>query len=85
MSTLEKLYGVIIKVYKVMNRSFDIPLENIGNDSLLREELGLDSLSFVMIILEIEKEFEITLSVEGMSACRSVGDVISIVEKEINK
>lgn len=84
MSTLERLYGVIIRVYKVMNRSFGIPLEKIEDSSLLREELGLDSLSFVMIILEIEKEFGITLSVEGMSACKSVGDVIATVEKEIN-
>ncbi len=84
MDTLERLYGVIQRVYKVMNRSFEIPLENIKDGSLLREDLGLDSLSFVMIILEIEKEFGITLSVDGMSACKNVGDVIAIVEKEIN-
>ncbi len=83
MDTLERLYGVIQRVYKVMNRSFEIPLENIKDGSLLREDLGLDSLSFV-IILEIEKEFGITLSVDGMSACKNVGDVIAIVEKEIN-
>lgn len=85
MNTLERLYGVIQRVYKVMNRSFEIPLEEIQDDSLLREDLGLDSLSFVMIILEIEKEFGITLSVEGMSACKNAGDVIAIVEKETNK
>lgn len=85
MDILERLYGVIRRVYKVMNREFEKPLESITNDSLLREDLGLDSLSFVMIILEIEKEFGITLSVEGMSACKSAGDVIAIVEKEINK
>lgn len=85
MSTLERLYGVIVRVYKVMNRSFDIPLERIEEGSLLREELGLDSLSFVMIILEIEKEFGITLPVDSMSACKNVGDVIATVKKEINQ
>lgn len=84
METMERLYTVITKVYGVMNRTFTVPIENITKDSLLREDLGLDSLSFVMIILEIEKEFGITLPVEGMSACRKVGDVIEIIKKETN-
>ncbi|MBP3413707.1 MAG: acyl carrier protein [Clostridia bacterium] len=80
MSTLERLYNVITDVFEKMNQSFPHQLSDITPESNLKNDLGLDSLAFVMIMLKIEEEFKVSLSVDGMSACETVGDVINVVE-----
>lgn len=80
MSTLERLYNVITDVFEKMNQTFPYQLSDVTPESNLKNDLGLDSLAFVMIMLKIEEEFKVSLSVDGMSTCETVGDVINVVE-----
>lgn len=80
MTTFERLYAVIELVFRAMNREGLPPIENLSEHSLLKEDVGLDSLAFVMTMLEIEREFSVSLEADSMSACVCVGDVIAIIE-----
>lgn len=46
-------------------------------------DLGMDSLDFVEIIMEVEKEFGITIYDDQATKVKYVGDLVRLVEKSI--
>ena len=62
-----------------MNRTFDVPLDSITVDSDLKE-IGIDSLSFVVILMNIESRMNISLPMDGNFTLKTVGDVINMIE-----
>ena len=80
MELIPELYSVICDTYKSMNRTFDVPLESISLDSEL-SGLGIDSLSFVVILMNIESRLNVTLPVDGEYTLKTVGDVINMINK----
>lgn len=53
----------------------------------LQNELGLDSITMVTLLLEIEEEFRITLDESDMNPFEltTVADVVVLVEKYVGK
>ena len=76
---LEELYNVISDSYKAMNREFDIPLSSITEETQLKD-LDMDSVSFVVIMMNIEEKMNVRLNVSGANAFQTVGDVIKAIE-----
>ena len=77
---LEELYSVILDSYKAMNREFTTPLSEITEDTLLKD-LDMDSVSFVVIMMNIEEKMNVRLNVSGANAFQTVGDVIKAIEE----
>ena len=80
---LEELYNVISDSYKQMNREFDIPLSAITEETNLKD-LDMDSVSFVVIMMNIEDKMNVRLNVTGATAFQTVGDVIKAIEEAKN-
>lgn len=80
MVMLEELYNVISDSYKAMNREFDIPLSSITEETKLKD-LDMDSVSFVVIMMNIEEKMNVRLNVSGANAFQTVGDVIKAIEE----
>jgi acyl carrier protein len=57
----------------------------ITEESLLREDLGLDSLGTVDLVIQLEEEFEISIETEDLTSLRTVGDLILLIEKKANR
>ena len=76
---INKLYDVIVKVFEKTNQKFPFKAEEISEKDELTK-FGIESLYFVMIMLEIESTFNVSLNVEGFTSCKTVGDIISIIE-----
>ena len=76
---IPELYSIICDTYKTMNRTFDVPLDSITVDSDLKE-IGVDSLSFVVILMNIESRMNISLPMDGNFTLKTVGDVINMIE-----
>ncbi len=76
---IPELYSIICDTYKTMNRTFDVPLDSITVDSDLKE-IGIDSLSFVVILMNIESRMNISLPMDGNFTLKTVGDVINMIE-----
>lgn len=76
---LEELYNVISDSYKQMNRDFSTPLSEITEETLLKD-LDMDSVAFVVIMMNIEDKMNVSLNVDGSSAFNTVGDVIKSIE-----
>ena len=77
---LEELYSVILDSYKAMNREFTTPLSEITEDTLLKD-LDMDSVSFVVIMMNIEDKMNVRLNVSGSSAFQTVGDIMRSIEE----
>lgn len=56
----------------------------ITDDSNLREDIGLESIDFLDMILQTETMFNIKISPEEASSCKTVSDFTSLVEKKVN-
>ena len=48
------------------------------------ESLGADSLDVVELVMTLEKEFDIDISDEETEQCRTVADVIALMQKKLD-
>ena len=79
MEMIPELYAIICDTYKYMNMTFDVPLETITPETELKS-LGIDSLSFVVILMNIESTMKVTLPVDRSIKLNNVGDVINMIK-----
>ncbi len=75
MSTLETVQRMIVE-------QFDLKKEALVPDATL-ESLGLDSLSVIEFMFNIEDEFKIKLSDIPLENIKTLQDVINIIEKQV--
>jgi acyl carrier protein len=68
-------------IQRMMVEQFDLKLEDLGPDALL-ENLGLDSLSVIEFMFNLEDELKIKLPDERVEI-KTVGDVANFVDKVI--
>ena len=48
----------------------------------LLEDLGADSANLMMLIMDLENEFNITVEDEALGTIKTVGDVVAYIEKQ---
>lgn len=66
-------------IQRMMVEQFDLKLEDLGPDAEL-EKLGLDSLSVIEFMFNLEDELKIKLPDERIEL-KTVGDVVKVVDK----
>jgi acyl carrier protein len=59
------------------------PPENLGLSTVLRELESWDSLTSVMLVAEIYADYRVQISGDEMSGCRTVADLMSLVEAKL--
>jgi len=55
--------------------------EEVKSEADFREDLGGDSLDLVVVVMEIEKDFSISVTDEEADQVNTVADIIGLVEK----
>jgi acyl carrier protein len=74
------------KIKAVFVKSFEIPAENIQDDKLLFDDLGLDSLDLVDLIVGLQKEFKLDLRRHSeIQTIRTFGDVCKVMEQIVRQ
>ena len=63
-----------------IGREFETPLSEISESTSLKD-LDMDSVSFVVIMMNIEDKMNVRLNMDGTSAFQTVGDVIKAIEE----
>jgi acyl carrier protein len=59
-------------------------LENLDDNAMLRDGLGLDSLQVTEFLFEIEEKFDIKIEDEEAMNLRNIGDLIQLVERKVD-
>ena len=75
----EKLFN---DVKKVLAKQLRRPEEGITAESRIMEDLGADSLNILMLLMTIEEDFGIKVPDEELAVFKTVGDVVSYLEKQ---
>jgi len=58
--------------------------ESLEDSTILRDQLGLDSVDVVSIISQIERNFRIRLSHQELEHLVTVGDVLNLLETKLS-
>ncbi len=78
MTTTEKVHELIQKVKKCK-----LPPEELGADSRLRDDLGLDSLAQVELLVLAEDGFGVRFSRDEAQTVKTVGQMIAFIDSRL--
>ncbi len=74
MSTLEQVKKIIVE-------KLGVKPEDVKEDSTFVNDLGADSLDVVEFVMEVEKEFKITVPDEDAAKLERVGDAVKYIDE----
>ncbi len=73
-------------VNKIFEEEFELEPDQIKDDALIFQDLGLDSLDIIDLVVALEKSFGVKVrSRESISSIRTVKDVYEFIIKEQQK
>ncbi len=72
------------KVVKVVVDQLGVKEEDVKSEARFVEDLGADSLDTVELVMALEEDFGIEIPDEDAEKAKTVGDVISYIDKKIN-
>ncbi|OGU15334.1 MAG: acyl carrier protein [Ignavibacteria bacterium GWB2_35_12] len=68
------------KVVEIIVKKLGVEESQVTDSANFTKDLGADSLDTVELIMEFEKEFEITIEDSDAEKIQTVGDVVSYLE-----
>lgn len=69
------------KVVKLLCDQLPVKPEQVTRESRLFEDLKADSANVMMLIMDLETEFNITVDDEILATIKTVGDIVDYLEK----
>lgn len=72
------------KVIQFIAKQQALPIP-ITETTHLYQDLYMDSLSFVLLLLDLEEYFHITITIQEMERCLAVGELIALVKKKVEE
>lgn len=75
---------VFMRIREMLSGRQAIPVEEIGPDTRLKEDLEVDSLDLVELSMLVEEEYGIELFDERLGAVNTVGDVVRLILESVS-
>ena len=72
---------VFEKVAKILAEIMDCDSEDIGPETELTADYGVNAIDVARLVIECEKKFKITIHDEDVHTLKNVSDVVEYVEK----
>ncbi len=69
------------KVLDLISSQLPVKRENITRESRLLEDLGADSANVMILVMDLEQEFDIVVEDDVLGNIKTVGDIIDYLEK----
>jgi acyl carrier protein len=73
------------RVKDIIADKLSVEKSEVTNDASFATDLGADSLDTVELVMEFEKEFEISISDDQAEKIKTVGAAIAYIEENIKK
>lgn len=73
------------KVVEMIADQLSISKDKITRESRLFEDLNADSANVMMLILDLEQEFGVSVEDDVLSNMRTVDDVVSYLEEHVGQ
>ena len=85
MSNKEKTIEIENTVKNVLAESLDIDVNKIKRESLLIEDLGIDSFGFAELSYAVQEKFKFEIPVEDAQNIKTVNDLMDYVDSKITE
>ena len=72
---------VFEKVKSIVADQLDVEEEKVTAEASITEDLGADSLDVVDLVMSIEEKFDIEIPDEAVENIKTVGDIVSYIER----
>lgn len=73
------------KVKEVLVEQLDVDEELVTLEASVTDDLGADSLDLVDLVMELENEFDVEIPDEDIQTIKTVGDIVTYIEKLNNE
>ena len=70
------------KLKDIIAEQLSVDADEVTMDSNIQDDLGADSLDVVDLITTIEDEFDLSIPDEAVEGIKTVGDIVSYIDKE---
>lgn len=71
------------RVHKIIVDKLGVDKSEVTNEASFTNDLGADSLDTVELVMEFEKEFDLSIPDDQAENIKTVGDAISYLEKQV--
>lgn len=72
---------VFEKVRELIVNQLPVKAADVKPESRLIEDLGADSANLMMLIMDLEMEYDITVSDDMLTGVKTVGDIVKYLEE----
>ena len=69
------------KVCEYIAGQLPVKKQDITMDSRIIEDLSADSANLMMLIMDLENEYNITVEDDALGSIKTVGDIVDYIEK----
>ena len=74
---------VFDKVKEYILMQLPVSGDKVTMDARLIDDLGADSANLMMLIMDLETEFDLTVEDEVLATIKTVGDIVSYIEAHV--
>ena len=71
---------VFDKVKEFILMQLPVSEEKVTMEARLIDDLGADSANLMMLIMDLETEFDLTVEDEALTTIKTVGDIVGYIE-----
>lgn len=76
--------AIATKVMKIVAQKLGIHVSELSYETSFKTDLGVNSIDAVELVMEFEREFNVSIPEEQAEKIRIIGDAISYFEKKSN-
>ncbi len=73
------------KVVELVCEQLPVKKEKVTMDSRLLEDLGADSANVMILVMDLEQAFDVTVDDDVLSDIHTVGDIVNYLKEHTNK
>ena len=73
---------VFEKVKEYILMQLPVEADKVVDTARMIEDLGADSANLMMLIMDLETEFNLTVEDEALGAIKTVGDIVDYIQKK---
>ena len=74
--------AIFNKVKEYILMQLPIDGDRVVESARMVEDLGADSANLMMLIMDLETEFNLTVEDEALGAIKTVGDIVDYIQKK---
>ena len=75
--------AIFAKVKEYILMQLPVDEGKVTENASMIDDLGADSANLMMLIMDLETEFNLTVEDEALGGIKTVGDIVDYIEKKV--